>query len=280
MKEQGAIVAAERAQENDFLEAPLLEAKQSRLSARNEQRQRFHSHYIAKNHIAMSSEEDKEQPKAGIASRIGEFMDQQRLERLKQCQEIDAVLRDCLQRRNKMLNGETVPQEQESLSVDQIVPGTRMMRYFGWHKETPSSPESVSFSSVWQSASETDETTVTVKEEMKPATTANASASSTVTLIPTCAKEMHAIWACRSVCLGCAGDLRNLKDCFQLLPEEVLNAHETAYEPTLSNVTIPCRQSQEELGRCVVKNAKELQQRLHPDNRGKVDKKNEHCRSV
>ena len=59
--------------------------------------------------MSSSDENDKEQAKSGgIASRIGEFMDQQRLERLKQCQEIDAVLKNCLERRRQMLNNEQV----------------------------------------------------------------------------------------------------------------------------------------------------------------------------
>ena len=204
------------------------------------------------------SSEDSEQPKGGIVSRIGEFMDQQRLERLKQCQEINTILRQCLETRNKMLAGEKV--KEQEINIEQTVPGTRMMRYFGWHEETPSSPESVSFSSIWQSAQEDGETKVSATELPNNTTTMNASSSAAD--IPTCAKEAHALWACRSVCLGCAEHLRNLKDCFKLLPDQVLNTPETAYEPTMSNMAIPCRQSQEELGKCVVKNAKELQQRL------------------
>jgi hypothetical protein len=68
--------------------------------------------------------------------------------------------------------------------------------------------------------------------------------------------------------LGCAPNLQNLKDCFQLLPEEkVLSVTQTAYEaPTTTlykGIVIPCRESQQELGTCVITNAKELQQRLN-----------------
>lgn len=211
------------------------------------------------------NETHKEEKSAtgGIASRINEFMDQQRLERLKQCQEIDAVLKQCLQRRQQMLNKE--PVNVQELDVDQTVPGTRMMRYFGWHQETGDAhPESASFSSILQStSSDNNERGAAVVETEKQST--QTTSTSNTSEIPTCAKETHALWACRSVCLGCAEHLRNLKDCFQLIPEQVLNVPNNAYEPTTYTGTIPCRQSQEELGKCVVTKAKELQKRLHPD---------------
>ena len=154
------------------------------------------------------------------------------------------------------------------LDINQTVPGTRMMRYFGWHQET-GHPESASFSSILQSTQQSnnkeDGTVTDMKQNTTAANATVASSSTNNPVIPSCAKEMHALWACRSVCLGCAEHLRNLKDCFQLIPEQVLNVPQTAYEPTKYSGIIPCRESQEELGKCVIKKSKELQQRLHPD---------------
>lgn len=120
-----------------------------------------------------------------------------------------------------------------------------------------------SFSSVLQSIrggteqQELQVTTTTAPKKAKSATTTTRSS------IPTCAKETHALWACRSVCLGCAEHLRNVKDCFQLVPPQILETPQTSYEPTSYTGVIPCRELQQELGKCVITQAKELQQRLN-----------------
>ena len=196
---------------------------------------------------------DEEKKSQGISSRMYDFMDQQRLERLKQCQQIDAVVKNCLARRNELLDNKTPTSE--ALDINACVPGTRMMRYFGWHEETPGN--GASFSSLLSSggASQDMPSSNPVKHES--------------TTIPSCAKETHALWACRSVCLGCAEHLRNVKECLDGLPNQVVDIPETAYEPTSYKGVIPCRESQEELGKCVIQQAKELQQRLNRnDNNG------------
>jgi hypothetical protein len=205
----------------------------------------------------MSSSHANEKKEQGISGRINNFMDQQRLERLKQCQEIDVILKNCLARRSELRNNKT-PTE-PALDIEHSIPGTRMMRYFGWHEETPVSQESTSFSSLLSSGGATQDVTSRNAAAQQESTTKSSSSLA----IPSCAKETHALWACRSVCLACAEHLKNVKDCLDGLPNDVISIPETAYEPTSYTGLIPCRQSQEELGKCVIQQAKELQKRLN-----------------
>jgi hypothetical protein len=206
----------------------------------------------------MSSSNANEKKEQGISGRIGNFMDQQRLERLRQCQEIDVILKNCLARRSELLDNKT-PTE-PALDIEHSIPGTRMMRYFGWHEEIPVNKETTSFSSLLSSGGANQDATSRNAAAQQESSTTKSSSSFA---IPSCAKEMHALWACRSVCLGCAKHLKNVKDCLDGLPNDVISIPETAYEPTSYTGLIPCRQSQEELGKCVIQQAKELQQRLN-----------------
>jgi hypothetical protein len=222
----------------------------------------------------MSSEESKKSEKecdhvgrwGMIASRMNKFMDEQRLERLKQCQEIEQVLKHCQERRKNIISNSK--EVEEEWDVDQTVPGTRMMRYFGWHEETPSSPPS--FSTMLHSSNNNNNNNNNNNDHLIETSSIQPKETTTTTsplIIPSCAKESHALWGCRAVGLGCAGHLRHLRECFQTTPQNVLSNPNTAYEPSNNTTTrdsVPCQELQETLGRCVIKEAKELQQRLHP----------------
>ena len=110
----------------------------------------------------------------------------------------------------------------------------------------------------------------------------------------TCAREEHALWACRAVALQCGGDLDALRHCFDNLqkvgtsgePEDVgavLSCRRTAYEVSSNkkkksgdgneeksaviddnhnnDIDIPCREIQERMGRCIAENSKALAER-------------------
>jgi hypothetical protein len=208
---------------------------------------------------AEQSKNSKEDVGWGIASRVNAFMDEQRLERLMQCQEIQQVLKHCQERRKALISSSN--EVKEEWDVDQTVPGTRMMRYFGWHEESPSTLSS--FSTVLHNnVHQSNDSIETASIQPKETTT-------TSTLIPSCAKESHALWGCRAVSLGCAGHLRQLRECFKTTPRDVLSDPNTAYEPsnnTTSRDRLPCQELQEALGKCVIKEAKELKQRVHSSN--------------
>lgn len=210
----------------------------------------------------MSKEESKksqgEEVGWGISSKVNKFMDEQRLERLKHCREIEHFLKHCQERRRKIISKEK--NVEDEWDVDKTVPGTRMMRYFGWHQEPEEAPSESSFSSIFHKAQSSDQVnTASIQPKATPVTSVSSSHS-----IPSCAKESHALWGCRAVSLGCAGHLRHLRECFQETPD-VLSNPNTAYEPSRNNSDgVPCREIQETLGKCVIQEARALQQRLHP----------------
>lgn len=103
-----------------------------------------------------------------------------------------------------------------------------------------------------------------------------------------CAREQHAVWACRAVATGCGMDLSKLKRCFesvdndnntdenlQRLPQHirVLTTPYTNYEGFVEEVAskdgtvvslkqrIPCHDIQRQLGSCVTASGRELLQR-------------------
>jgi hypothetical protein len=169
--------------------------------------------------------------------------DEQRLERLQQCRQLETVLEACRNRKG------TAPKEGES-QIERTVPGLRMMKYFGWRGLTIN------------------------KDEENNTTTRNTEAEQV--LAATCAREQHALWACRAVSIGCGQKLGVLKDCFEgegAVP--VLSHSQTNYEgqeaaSQNSEMQIPCKQLQRDLGECVSQGANELYQRQRQ--RQKADK--------
>lgn len=177
-----------------------------------------------------------------------------------QCQEIQQVLKHCQERRKKLIANSN--EVEEEWDIDQTVPGTRMMRYFGWREESPST---LSFSTMLNNNAQPNDAIPIETASIQPK--GPTTTTSTPITIPSCAKESHALWGCRAVSLGCAGHLRQLRECFQTTPHDVLFDPTTAYEPS-SNTgdRVPCQKLQESLGKCVIKEAKELKQRLNPSN--------------
>lgn len=202
-----------------------------------------------------------------IASKVNKFMDEQRLERLKQCRVIEQFLKHCQERRRKIISKEK--NVENEWDIDQTVPGTRMMRYFGWHQEEEvERPTDSSVLSMLRNKAQSNDQVPTASIQPNPKTTTPVSTmpmSLSHSMPPSCAKESHALWGCRAVSLGCAGHLRHLRECFRETPN-VLSNPNTAYEPSKHNKDdVPCRELQETLGKCVIQEAKALQQRLCPD---------------
>jgi hypothetical protein len=234
------------------------------------------------NNDTPESHSDRESPFSFLnSSFFTDFSDHQRLERLKQCREIEHVLNRCrtmqqiimlknqeqelhqkkgiftnwLKRSdNKPDNNNNKhhhppasrsPPHYSTLELEQTVPGLRMTHYFGWRQTS-----AVRVGDVVIREKKQEETT---REEKKETLTS-------------CARETHCLWACRSIALGCAPYLTKLKQCFQQY-ENVQSVDQTAYDEksrkniTAADLVIPCREIQEELGACVTQNALELQRR-------------------
>jgi ribosomal protein L31 len=87
----------------------------------------------------------------------------------------------------------------------------------------------------------------------------------------TCAREAHALWACRAVTLACASDLGQLKSCFDSTTTiDILSQSHTAYEKT-TRTNLPCQTQQERMGLCVAKKAAELQVRVAARQRAQTE---------
>ena len=153
--------------------------------------------------------------------------DKQRLERLQQCSKIQERLEACQK-------GQA---EESNIDIEYIVPGLRMMKYFGWrgiHKAPENSDE------------------------------LNQQISTVVS--KTCAREQHALWACRAVAVGCGLELGNLKRCFdEEGPMSVLSNPQNQYEgkapKSRKGGEIPCGGLQQQVGQCVNTGLRELDER-------------------
>jgi len=76
-----------------------------------------------------------------------------------------------------------------------------------------------------------------------------------------CARETHALWACRALALGCAADLASLKKCF-VHKLGTTNPGELHYDSGGGSVTTSgCGLEQKKIRDCVLKNWTELKER-------------------
>ena len=162
--------------------------------------------------------------------------DKQRLERLQQCQEIQARLEACQARRKPST---MVDHDEAIIDIERIVPGLRMMKYFGWR-------------GIHQSPENSDELNQQIKTVVSQ----------------TCAREQHAMWACRAVSIGCGTELGTLKRCFDKEgPMSVLSHPQNMYEgnvPTKIKVPVrevPCGDLQHQVGQCINNGIQELYDR-------------------
>jgi hypothetical protein len=176
-------------------------------------------------------------------SKLMQISDEQRCERLQKCQDLTSCVRNCLQRQRDAMEGKAVSLDTEDL--ERYAVGVRMMRYFDWRDSEPIRVLGDRGHSIVAPPESTERT-------------------SDVRLPPTCAREVHAQWACRAISLACSPDLIQLKNCFATLgKEQVVSVPFFAYAPGDEGKHIPCRELQEKLGKCVAERAAELEQRVN-----------------
>ncbi|VEU35425.1 unnamed protein product [Pseudo-nitzschia multistriata] len=229
---------------------------------------------------------------SSFKDRFQEFDDKQRIERLSACQELDKILSDCRERHQQREdpsklginedNGDHHLDPIESVSI-----GLRNMKYFGWRgillqrKREANSP-----------------TDGNVEVQMVENNDDGPDLSAFHDKIrSSCAREQHAVWACRAVATGCGKDISELKRCFESvdifdedgidnssmeparLPQHirVLTTPYTNYEGIIEKVAdstdgnnndvaslrnrIPCHDIQRRLGSCVTANGRALLER-------------------
>ena len=185
----------------------------------------------------------------------GKFQDDQRMERLQKCREFESVLEGCRQRHQRKTTTKKKKNTEESSSssnyhretIEEFSAGLRTMKYFGWRGIFRNNSE--------QTEKEQEEGALDPRLALK--------------IEESCAREQHAVWACRGISLGCGQELSYLKNCFeQEGPHPVLINPNTNYEPPSSsnqngrnNYKVPCHEMQQKLGNCVAVGAQELYQR-------------------
>lgn len=214
-----------------------------------------------------------------IWSKVLKFSDDQRCQRLQACQDITKCVQNCLQRQREALslndgNAKSDMVRTEVLDIESCVSGIRMMKYFHWreseaygNEKAPPTP----------STKEDGELTNTMDNSMN-----NENTTTTPIGVPTCAREVHAQWACRAVALACSPHVIQLRDCFEEIgdKDEILSVPYFGYTDTSTTITadpgtmkrIPCREIQANLGKCVAERAAELEQRVSQRKRQEAER--------
>lgn len=156
------------------------------------------------------------------------FNDDQRVERLHICRQLEKVLDSCRHQNDK-----------NPMAIENLSPGLRVMKYFKWRGILKDLEE----------------------EQDNPETSSRFSQA----IQNSCAREQHAVWACRAVATGCGQDLSALKSCFESEGAYTVLVHpSTKYDNKIgdnTNNVVPCQEFQQNLGACVTKGAQDLLQR-------------------
>ena len=206
-----------------------------------------------------------------LKERFQEFDDQQRIDRLSECRKLDKILNDCRKRNQPGKPKSRYTKKNDNVDpIESVSIGVRNMKYFGWRgiiKSTSPSNESAN-----DEVSKTDDT------KAKPTAPDGPNLSVFSPQIrSSCAREEHAVWACRAIVTGCGKDLSELKKCFEDIDEQdanfpphvrVLTSSYTNYQGIVEKVgsdaikqQIPCHEIQRRLGSCVTENGKQLLER-------------------
>eukprot|EP00536_Pseudo-nitzschia_multiseries_P003917 jgi/Psemu1/284729/fgenesh1_pg.62_\ len=215
---------------------------------------------------------------SSLRERFQEFDDQQRIQRLSACQQLDAILSDCRERHannNNNNNNNKHRNHPNNDPIESVSIGLRNMKYFGWRgiATTPSDQNDDN-----NNDSNNDELSSLVRSRIRSS----------------CSREQHAVWACRAVATGCGKDLAELKRCFDHDDDGAASASASApnqthhhrvlltnpytnYEGFFENgggsggsgsgdgdgvlPRIPCGDVQRKLGSCVTAGGRELLER-------------------
>ena len=231
---------------------------------------------------------------SSIWSKLLKFSDDQRCQRLQACQDITKCVQNCLERQREALSdlhnhkeGTTdmiSTNKTEILDIESCVAGIRMMKYFHWRESEALNYSSSSISSsISSSSSSNDAPSSNSQDDDGLASDSSMNKdkdkdNTTHAGVPTCAREVHAQWACRAVALACSTHVIGLRDCFHEIGDKdiVLSVPYFGYTAAASSSSssiknndpdapmkrIPCREFQESLGKCVAERAAELEQRV------------------
>jgi len=183
---------------------------------------------------------------------FSKFQDDQRLERLQQCRQLQNVLANC--EATTAAAAATATATANNDAIEEFSDGIRMMKYFGWR-------------GILKQEQGSDQPAKQLPVKLREA------------IASSCARERHAMWACRGVAVGCGKELAALKKGFDDHgPLVILHESQTAYEESYtknknnkSKKRIPCAKLQTTLGACVQRGASNLLERTRQRNEEVVD---------
>lgn len=168
-----------------------------------------------------------------ITDRFQEFADEQRVERLASCKALEKALKDCQRKRDKLL--QKLKSEEKLANDKQIsTPSSSQSFWNRWRK-----PRSENNNPLQVSNAIPNDGNKSQEQKNPPSKT---------TAVLNCHREAHALWACRAKALKCGSELVTLNKCFKTDP------------------TDSCREEQEIVGKCVIKNSSELEERIRKRN--------------
>ena len=168
------------------------------------------------------------------------FADQQRIDRLEQCRQLERALKACQSANDEpgALGTTDVPDERSR---------ARIARFYKWKEsEHPESQDAAQADPSFQSDGESHQSQTAGARSRRD-----------------CSKETHELWACRALALGCGGHVRDLRQCW--MDAQIVDAHApTGGEGAgLQNGTRhSCQDVQMSLASCVNKRAAELAERV------------------
>jgi len=233
---------------------------------------------------------------SALKERFHEFDDKQRIDRLSACHDLDRILNNCRERHPQQQQHQDSPQSQSRSDsdhhhghdpIESVSIGLRNMKYFGWRGILSSTKKNE---------------TVSIDNDSNADDNGNDDPDLLSVfhskIRSSCAREQHAVWACRAVSTGCGNDLAELKRCFEDIDDDnqkesnnnnnnnhlpqhirVLTAPYTNYEGIVEKFDvdakadgdgdataslkqrIPCHEVQRRLGLCVTANGKQLLER-------------------
>jgi len=175
---------------------------------------------------------------ASESSPLSSFADQQRAERLAACRQLEDIVNAC-QAQSKSQNTDELTHETEVVTTNS---GTKIARFFKWGDR-----------SVGESVGDNSESNG-VKSKYSYG----------------CHKEIHELWACRALALGCGNYLKDLR---RVMDEDIeitmqkesstdTKSEITYYEKQNSAREKETREIQQMMAKCVTKNASELAERI------------------
>ena len=192
------------------------------------------------------------------------FADRQRVERLEQCGELQRIVDACHAAANRSTNNDT---SNDNISSNVDIPSsksaTRISRFFKWISIDQSSAAQqqidINASDVFtEAASSFTNDNESESGNIQRSKTNNSSRTS---YSKGCVIETHELWACKALAVGCGNFLSDLRQCWTQQQIEDAQRSENEGMTYHNSSRDSCRDIQINMGRCVKKNIKELDDR-------------------